>query len=100
VRQQAQPLRDQIGSPLTPAPEKERFRARLRDLYRDLPRPDGCLDLPGEPRDPLPAAPLGAVAWLRWRPGLHLAGNSYRGIAINACVAGAGPVARAALSFP
>jgi len=58
ARQQAQPLRDQIASPLTPAPEKERFRARLRDLYRDLPRPDGCLDLPGEPRDPLPAAPL------------------------------------------
>jgi oxygen-dependent protoporphyrinogen oxidase len=31
-------------------------------------------------------------------PGLHLAGNGYRGVAINACVAGAGPLAERILS--
>ena len=31
-------------------------------------------------------------------PGLHVAGNGYRGVAINACVAGAGPIAERVLS--
>jgi oxygen-dependent protoporphyrinogen oxidase len=31
-------------------------------------------------------------------PGLHLAGNGYRGVAINACVAGAGPLAERIVS--
>jgi oxygen-dependent protoporphyrinogen oxidase len=31
-------------------------------------------------------------------PGLHLAGNGYRGVAINACVAEAGPIADRVLS--
>ena len=79
ARLQAQPLRDQIASPLTPAPEKERFRARLRDLYRDVPRPDGCLDLPGEPRDPLPAAPL-AYCSISRGPASRPASGAARGL--------------------
>jgi oxygen-dependent protoporphyrinogen oxidase len=31
-------------------------------------------------------------------PGLHLAGNGYRGVAINSCVAEAGPLAERVLS--
>jgi oxygen-dependent protoporphyrinogen oxidase len=40
---------------------------------------------------------LGAL--LKGHPGLFLAGNSYRGVAINACVADAGPVAAGVLAF-
>jgi oxygen-dependent protoporphyrinogen oxidase len=33
-------------------------------------------------------------------PGLHLAGNGYRGVAINSCVAEAGPIAERVLASP
>jgi oxygen-dependent protoporphyrinogen oxidase len=36
-------------------------------------------------------------AMLKGHPGLFLAGNSYRGVSINACIADAGSVADAAL---
>ena len=32
-------------------------------------------------------------AALERNPGLHVAGNGYRGVAINSCVAEAGPIA-------
>jgi oxygen-dependent protoporphyrinogen oxidase len=41
----------------------------------------------------------GAEARLEARPGLYLAGSAYRGVAINACVAEAGPLAERILSW-
>jgi hypothetical protein len=60
ARQLAHPHYDQIASPLTSPGDKERLRGQVGDVYREVPRPDRCLDLPGDPRDPLPSAPL---AW-------------------------------------
>ncbi|HSC28671.1 MAG TPA: protoporphyrinogen oxidase [Vicinamibacterales bacterium] len=38
-------------------------------------------------------------ALLESRPGLFLAGNSYRGVSINSCIAEAGPIAERALAY-
>jgi oxygen-dependent protoporphyrinogen oxidase len=40
------------------------------------------------------------AALLKPYPGLFLAGNAYRGVSINACIADAAPVADAVLALP